>query len=276
MRFHESFITGPDGTSLFMREAEVPNARANVLLVHGLGEHSGRYRHVAEFLGRHGYRFWSVDLRGHGRSAGRRGDILRYDQLLDDLHTAVSRLGESLPLFLYGHSLGGQLVLNFAIRRAFSIGGAIAASPWLDLVFQPQALQLALAKIALKLCPGFTQRTKLDPRHISRDQEFLRMLWDELIHDRISARMYAELVAAAAFARSNAARFDLPLLLIHGEADPVTCPRATETFFKKAASSDKTLRLYPGLLHETHNELERETVLGNVVAWLNERSGSSA
>src|SRR5438067_2431459 len=134
IKFRESWLETPDGVRLFVRCAgpEPEPMRASVLLVHGMGEHSARYFHVAEHLVRRGYRVCALDLRGHGRSTGRRGDITRYEVLLDDLALAWERLlpADGAPSFLYGHSLGGQIALNFAVEKKPAVAGAVITSPW--------------------------------------------------------------------------------------------------------------------------------------------------
>ena len=264
----------PDGTVLFVHRLEPRQAvRANVVLVHGLGEHSARYRHVAERLAAFGFRPCLFDLRGHGRSEGKRGHIGSYEELLDDAAAVFAEFArDGTPTFLYGHSLGGQLAINFATGRKPAIAGLIIASPWLELAFAPRFWKLWLAQLAVRCWPRWTQQTEVRPERLSRDPAFLSSLPDpELIHHRLSAHMYFELVAGARRARDNAATMEAPLLLVQGEADPITSVEATRAFFKNAQSPDKTLLLYPGGLHETHNDLDRETVLRDVVEWLDRR-----
>lgn len=272
----ESRLAMRDGARLFLRRARVSGAtRANVVLIHGMGEHSSRYLHVAEKLAQHGFGACLFDLRGHGSSDGRRGHIKNYQQLMDDIGTVWQEVaGAGRPLFLYGHSLGGQLALNFALdARQPSPTGVIAASPWLDLAFIPRWWKRWLARVARHLWPGFTQVTEVIPTRLSRDQAFLEAMPDrDLVHHLISARMYHELTNGARRARARASKFRAPLYLIHGDADAVTSAAATRAFFEKAVSPDKTLRIYPGGLHETHNDLDRETVLLDLLAWLDARS----
>lgn len=247
--------------------------KANVLLTHGLGEHSGRYGHVALFFAQHGYRLCSYDLRGHGRSGGRRGHINHYGELLDDLEKVVNfHARDGVPMFLYGHSLGAQITLNYLLRRHQPVRGAIIASPWLELVFRPGWLKVLLAKIMMGFWPTFTQNGPDDPASLSRDLDFLDSLpGGDLLHHKISARMYGELLAGASRARAGAAQFDYPLFLLHGTDDPMTSAAATESFFQKVASQDKTLKLHPAMRHETHNEIGRETVLAEIVQWMDRR-----
>ncbi|MGB8353774.1 MAG: lysophospholipase [Chthoniobacteraceae bacterium] len=279
MDFEEKFITAGGGSSLFLRSAKLEQkSKASVLLTHGMGEHSGRYRHVAEFLAGRGYRLCTYDLRGHGRSGGRRGYIQNYDELLDDLAMVkehYARPGE--PMFLYGHSMGGQITLNYMLERRPKVQGAIVASPWLELSFRPSRWKLLMAKIMLKLWPTFTQDGPDDDTLLSRDATFLASMPErDLLHHKMSARMYHELLGGALNSMRRAGECDYPLLMIHGAEDPLTSAKATEAFFKKVVSKDKTLKIYPDMLHETHNEIGREGVLGGMAEWMGERSTKAA
>ncbi len=271
---HECRVRMRDGARLFLRCIEPQTARASVLLVHGMGEHSSRYLHVAERLAQNGFRVCLFDLRGHGRSDGRRGHVENYAQLLDDIAAVENEIArDGSPIFLYGHSLGGQLVINFVIDRKSAAHGVIAASPWFALAFMPRAWKLWLAQLAVRIWPQFTQQTDVRPERLSRDQAFLQSMPDlELVHHTMSAHMYFELVRGAARARECAEKFNLPLLLIQGGDDPITSAAATRAFFEKAKCPDKTLRIYPGGLHETHNDLDREIVLRDVLYWLDARA----
>lgn len=273
IHFCETILTARDRTPLFTRSAVLDQntkIKAGVLLTHGMGEHSARYFHVAEFLAKHGYRLCAYDLRGHGRSGGRRGHIDRYEDLLDDLEIVMNHHArEGVPLFLYGHSLGGQITLNFLQRRHPAVRGAVITSPWLRLAFQPAPWKVLLAKITLKFWPTFTQDAPDDPAQLSRDPDFLASMPDsDLTHNKMSARMFNELLQGARRASMEAFQCSYPLYLAHGADDPLTSAPATESFFKNAASPDKTLKIYPSMRHETHNEIGRETVLADIVEWL--------
>ena len=270
----ETFLPGGGRPSLFLRSAAVEgNMKADVLLTHGLGEHSARYGHVARFFAQHGYRLCTYDLRGHGRSHGRRGHIQRYGEFLDDLQMVMEHYRrEGVPMFLYGHSLGGQITLNYLLQRRPRVSGAIIASPWLALAFQPGRLKVLLAKIMNRLWPSFTQFTLDDPAALSRDLAFLAsMQGQDLVHHLVSARMFGEVLAGADRTCEGSAGYDCPLLLIHGADDPLTSAAATESFFEKVAAPDKTLKIYPGMRHETHNEIGRETVLAEMAEWMDRR-----
>ena len=277
-RFEENFIEGDSGSRLFLRRAEVEHPAADVLLVHGMGEHSARYFHVAEVLGERGFRVCAFDLRGHGRSGGSRGDLAAYDEFLRDLeHVYRFYRSENVPMFIYGHSLGGQIALHFAATEPARFAGVIIASPWLLLAFEPHPWKLALARFAMRFWPNFTQDTGMRTDQLSRDMDFLLGMTDlDLVHHRMSARMFFMLRNAGQSGVSLGPKLTQPLLFIHGAADPVTSARATEELFHKAAAADKTLKIYPGTLHETHNDTNRDEVLADIAAWLSQHSAGRA
>ena len=267
----EGALQLPGGASLFLRWIEARGeARASIMLIHGMGEHSARYLHVGGFLAARGYRVCAWDMRGHGRSPGRRGDIESYGVLLEDVDAVFRRYNEEGRVsFLYGHSLGGQLLINFFAKHRPPVSGAVVASPWLELAFRPKRWKLWLARLALRVSPGWTQDSGLDDSRLSADRDFLRSMKDnDLIHRRMSARMFDELTRGARSAVENAAAFDCPALFLHGMADPVTSRAATEAFFQNAATEDKTLLTYPETRHETHNDRGRDAVLADIAAWL--------
>ncbi|HEX4084162.1 MAG TPA: alpha/beta hydrolase [Chthoniobacteraceae bacterium] len=266
-----------DGVRLFIRcsGATAGPERGTVLLTHGMGEHSSRYYHVIRRLNATGLRVVAWDLRGHGRSGGARGDIRDYAVLVDDLLEVwglpeIQASGE--PVYLYGHSLGGQITLNFAVRHQPRAAGLIITSPWLRLAFRPPRWKVAIASLAAMLWPTLTQDTEVVPARLSRDQAFLRSMPDpQLVHHRMSARMYHALTAGAARAAREAVHLSYPMLLVHGSRDPVTSAAATEEFFHALESRDKSLIIVPESLHETHNDLCRESVLDQITAWLDAR-----
>jgi alpha-beta hydrolase superfamily lysophospholipase len=271
--FRDAFIEARDGTRLFVRTGSPTGpAKGTVVITHGRGEHSGRYAHVASALIAHGFAAALFDLRGHGRSSGRRGDVPGYAALLDDLGCVLQRIcaDSAGPLFLFGHSLGGQIVLNYLIENEEkNCRGAVVASPYLRLAFQPERWRLALAALFRKTLPAITLRTFLPPSRLSRDEAHLVSLPDlDLIHHRISSRMFDAVEQGAAAALAGAPRMKVPLLLIHGANDSVTSVEATREFFAAAGAEDKTLEVFPGMLHETHNDLGRERVIETIIRWL--------
>jgi alpha-beta hydrolase superfamily lysophospholipase len=270
----EEFLDRDNEVRWFIRSASpVAAPRARVIGTHGLGEHSNRFGHVAAELVARGYRVVAWDLRGHGRSTGVRGDVQDYGHLLEDLGAVRERyMVPGLPLFLYGHSLGGQITLRYLETTGVDCRGAIAASPWLRLAFTPPWWKLALAKLAMRLWPSFVQPTGHHWQKLSRDFTHLSTFPDlDLVHHGISARMYFAVRTAGEQALAEAGGVRVPLFLLHGDADPVTSHRSTCEFFERVGSEDKTLRIFPENRHETHNDLDRAQVIGAIGDWIEGR-----
>ena len=266
----------PDGIQFYFQgwQPETP-PKAVVCLVHGLGEHSGRYAHVAAALNDAGYALLGFDLRGHGKSGGPRGHTPSYDTLLDDIGRLLDEAAArypGLPRFLYGQSLGGNLVLNYALRRKPAIAGVVATSPWLRLSSAPPAARMTLGRVMNRLLPAFVQSSGLDPTGLSRDPEVVRAYKvDPLVHDRLSARLGMAAIEAGEWALAHAAEFPLPLLLAHGSADKLTSATASAEFAKKVPG-DCTFKLWDGFYHETHNEPEKAEVLSFMIDWLRQHT----
>lgn len=260
-----------DGLRLHAREW-LPSGepRAVLCLVHGHGEHSGRYEHVARFLNHAGCGLLAMDLRGHGRSAGQRGHVGSYDLLLADIAVLLdeaARRHPDLPRFLYGHSMGGNLVLNCALRRGDVLSGIIASAPMLRTAFDPPAWKDLLGRLMIRLWPAMPLRSGLETEALSRDPEVVHAYReDPLVHDRVTPR-FLEVLEAGRWTLQRAADLSLPLLLMHGDADRITSAQASVQFAARAGCGC-TLQIWPGLYHEIHNEPEKGQVLSRVTEWL--------
>jgi len=265
-------FTAPDGTALFTRQWPVAGARAAILLVHGVAEHSGRYAHVAAYLNGQGYAVYALDLRGHGRSPGPRAYVGRYDLYLDDLLAYFQQVAAEepgRPIFILGHSMGGLLALVFTARRQSSLAGMITSGApvalgevtpgWL------QAVSGVLARIAPRL-----PVVRLSAADISRDPA-VRAAYDrDPLNYRgwLSARQGVELIALADEARAGLPGITIPCLCLHGSADAIAPPASLEIIAREIGATDKTIRCYEGFYHEVFNEPGKEAVLADVGAWL--------
>jgi alpha-beta hydrolase superfamily lysophospholipase len=269
----------PDGTATVLREWAVPAdvaQRGSLLLVHGLGEHSGRYAHVAERIAGLGVRVRGYDLRGHGRSGGARGSIPYPDALLDDLRAVFDDLAgkdEDVP-FLLGHSMGGAIAARAATGGWLMPRGLILSSPGLLLPTGPlEAGALALAR---RLAPDRGLPNRLPVDRLSHDaREVAKYRADDLNHDRITARLYDFMVDAGERARTDAAHFNAPTLLLVAGADALVDPRGARELSAALPPGVGTLHWYDGLYHELFNEREpeRTLVLDDLAAWLEEQLG---
>ena len=251
-----------------------PDPKAIVVLHHGFNDHSGRYPHVAKALTEAGYSLYAFDWRGHGKSGGPRGHTPNYDSLLDDYGLVVAEAKKDQPgkkVFLYGHSMGGNIALNYALRRPEGLAGAVITSPQLRLSFEPPAWQVALARVMASLYPTFSQKANLDAGTISHNPAVVQAYrHDPLIHGTISAKLFFSIVEAASYALAHAADLKIPILLAHGGDDPLTDPKATQEFYERITFADKTFKRYDGQFHELHNETDPMRLLKDVVEWLNQ------
>jgi len=210
------------------------------------------------------------DLRGHGQSDGPRGHAPCYEALLDDITLLLDKGRElaAAPQFLYGHSLGGNLLLVHALRRRPALAGLIATGPWLELAMRVPAWKTRLGKVMCRIAPTFAMPNGLNRPDLSRDADVVRAYeTDPLVHDRISARMGMDLLDAGAWALAHAGELELPVLLMHGLADRITSAQASRRFAERV-HGDCTYRGWEGLRHEIHNEPEKGEVLAAVIAWL--------
>jgi alpha-beta hydrolase superfamily lysophospholipase len=276
MQHVETSYASKDGLKLYSQSWQPDGApKAVVCLVHGIGEHSGRYAHVAEALCAAGYALCAYDLRGHGRSEGPRGHSPTFDAMLDDISLLLSEAGQRYPgrpQFLYGHSLGGNLVLNYGLRRRPALKGVVATSSGLRTATPPPAFKLWLGRIFYTVWPGLTLSTGLALDGLSRDRSVIeKYRADPLVHGLVSARFALDFLNAGEWALAHAAEFPLPLLLEHGTADRLTSVQASRDFAAKAGGRCM-LKLWDGLYHETHNEPEKAEVLAYLVAWLNQQA----
>ena len=261
-----------DGLGLYAVEW-IPEGemRGAICLFHGLGEHSGRYEHVAEFMNRNGYGVLAIDLRGHGNSEGQRGHSPGIEGMLNDLDLLINYATEKYsdqPLFLYGHSLGGNLVLHYGLKRSPLVNGIVITSPFLRAAFEPAAWKITLGKVMYTLWPSLSLGNELDPSALSKDQAVVdAYVQDPLVHDRVTSRMGIDMLNTGEWALENAASFPLPLLLMHGGGDRVCSPEASREFALKAGKIC-TLKMWDGLAHELHNEPEKEKVLSYMLQWI--------
>lgn len=271
-------LIAPDGQRLFACEwradTDAPR-RGVVCIVHGMGEHSGRYGHIAAAFAAAGYAVLAHDQRGHGRTAGKRGHTPSYEALLDDVGLLL-RLAEQrypgLPRFLYGHSMGGNVVLGFVLRKQPPLAGVIATSPWLKLAFAPPPAKVRLARIMNRLWPSFSDSAGLNPADLYRPAEATAAYRsDPYVHDAISVRFFTALHAAGLWSLAHADRLTIPLLLMHGTADRICSFEASSQFAEAAPRELRTFRTWEDGYHELHNEPFQQEVIKSIISWTNER-----
>jgi alpha-beta hydrolase superfamily lysophospholipase len=267
-----SSFSGEGGVEIHTKAWPAPgDPRATVVIAHGGGEHSGRYRHVAGRLNSEGYSVFALDHRGHGLSAGKRGLLDRLGRVVADLGTAVGLARAELsgkPLFLLGHSTGGCIALQYALEQPQTLDGLVLTAP-LAMLGTASPLEMALARAVSKVAPGLGV-FKVDASTVSRDPEVVRA-YDEdplVIHGKLAARTITELAAVIDRFPARVGELRLPLLVMIGTADVLVPPDAGRMVHAGAGSADKRLIEYEGLYHEILNEPEQEKVMDDLVAWL--------
>ena len=252
--------------------APVREPRGTVLIVHGLGEHSGRYEHVAAKLRDWGWAVVSYDHRGHGRSEGKRGRLNHADDLLTDLALVFDtvRASSPPPLVLLGHSMGGQVAAQFVAENRRPVNALVLSSPALNPgLTRSRALQLAIAHA---LASNFAVPSGLLPRYTSHDPESVRRyMTDPLVHGKVTAKLVRSIVDGGARARAMASRWTVPTLLMYAGDDKLVKAAGSAEFAANAPSAVVRSHRFDGLYHEIFNELEKEKVFDVLREWLDER-----
>ncbi len=260
-----------DGLKIYGQGWSVDSPKAVIALVHGFAEHSSRYQHVAEFFTSNGFAVIAYDRRGHGKSEGKRAHTISYDALLDEIERLCAEsksLFADAPVILYGHSQGGNLVLNAGIRRKMNVLGIIATAPWIELAFQPSAPLVFVGKLMRKIMPGFTQTNQLDTGHLSRSPEVVKAYEeDPLVISVITSETGVSMLESAAWLLEKEHELPAPTLLMHGTGDQITSHDATKRF-SSLAKGDTTFQSWNGLYHEIHNEPEQDEVLDFALNWI--------
>jgi len=269
MDFHIKLRNGQILKGMIQSPGE--NAKGVVILVHGLGEHIQRYSHWANLFNKEGFAFTGVDLPGHGRSDGRRGYIKNYTQvgeMIDILINTCKKTFPGVPVYIYGHSLGGGIVLEYLLKRNPKIKGAIVTSPWLLLSFEPAKAKVVMASIIKNILPGLIQPSGLNVSHISHDEAIVeKYKADALVHGKISVSLFHAAMTAARYSLDHASELKIPILLMHGADDQICSPEGSREFAAKTNMAE--LKIWEGGFHELHNEPFKEEVFRYIINWIN-------
>jgi acylglycerol lipase len=253
-----------------MLQSPGENVRGVIICVHGIGEHIQRYLYWAGLFKEEGIGFTGVDLPGHGRSDGKRGYIRNYAQLgemIDILLKTCASTFPGVPLYIYGHSLGGGVVLDYILRNNPKVKGAIITSPWLRLSFEPSKSKLIIAGIMKNIIPGLILPSGLIVSHISHDETVVEKYKnDPLIHYKISLSVFHEAVRAGKYSLAHASDLKIRTLLMHGNDDLITSPEASREFASKTNLVE--LKIWDGGYHELHNEPFKKEVFKYILNWI--------
>lgn len=265
------FTGAARGTIYWQGWAPEGDVKGVLVLSHGYAEHGGRYAHVAERLAADGFATYAPDHRGHGRSEGPRANVNRMAEVVTDLDAMIDvATGEhpGVPLFLYGHSMGGLIALRYAIAHQSKLSGLLLSGPAV-VTSVGSKFERSAAKLLSRITPNL-RPTPLDSSLICRDPEVVRKYdTDPLVYrGKIPVRTGAESLITADAVITDLAKLRLPLLIVQGTEDKLVSPTGAQLVAGSASSEDITLKLYEGLYHEVHNEPEHEAVLDDIAAWL--------
>jgi alpha-beta hydrolase superfamily lysophospholipase len=278
LRRREGQLVLSDGGERYAYAWLPPDPSRALILVHGFAEHAGRYEEMATHFAARGFGVHAYDQAGHGRTPGPRGHVDRFDRLLEDLAVFVEWVRAEhpgLPIVLAGHSMGGLVTAATAAFRRPNVDRIVLSGALLDLDANASAdrrLRLFMARLLSVVAPRLGLSTGLDAAGLSRDPEVVRRyLADPLVKDRMTARFASGLFETVARVREAASRIERPILIQHGEADPI-CPVAGSRRFHAglapAIAEQSRLSVYPGLRHEIWNEPERGAIWQDVLDWL--------
>jgi alpha-beta hydrolase superfamily lysophospholipase len=272
MTFVEETVTAADGLRLYVRRHEVEHSRGQVLIVHGFGEHSGRYAALTEHLIRHRYGVTAYDHRGHGLSDGLPGHVDRFDEYEDDLDRvllSVRARGQSQEPFLLGHSMGGLIVLRYLAKERKPIAAAVVSAPLIEVAVRVPAHKMMIARVGARVAPRLRLGNGIDPSVLSRDSEVgLAYAADPLVNRVVSTRWFTEATKAMEEIKQWAPRITVPLLVMHGTEDKLARVESTRALFEQLGSKEKELGIYQGYYHELFNEPEKQQIFDRVSTWL--------
>jgi len=276
-------FSGYGGLKLCGRHWKTEHPQAVLLIIHGMGEHSGRYATMGEYLREHGISVFSYDLRGHGLSGGKRGLIMSFDEFREDVRLAVSQMSQSYPtapFFIMGHSLGGTILLDFMDARADNSQtpmrtvlprGIIVSAPALGAPGIPP-YRIKIAKLLSALAPRLIMNTGLDSNSLSRIADVCQQYRDDpLVHGKACVRLSGELESAQKRIFMGAERLRTAMLLSYGSEDNLVPRAPLERYFAAAGAQDKTFRVFDGAFHELHNDSIRDEVYSLYYKWILER-----
>jgi alpha-beta hydrolase superfamily lysophospholipase len=279
-KHEEGFLYSADHLRLYWQRFTPRSARASVAVLHGGGDHSGRYPGITAALVHSGYQVALVDFRGHGQSDGRRWYVDTFADYLSDLDAFVAKLSQdgvaNDQLFVAGHSQGGLVAALWGLSRGRHVSGFVLTSPYFRMAIKPPLLKVVGAKIVGRAMPWLPVSTGIRMEELTSDPDHMRWTERDPLYGRATTpRWFDESRRAQREVMRRAAEWEHPLLVLAGGADPIADTSAMRAFVEAARAEDKQYRVYEGFRHEVLNEAERERPLGDAVAWLSERTRPS-
>jgi alpha-beta hydrolase superfamily lysophospholipase len=273
MRSADGYFVGVGGLRLYYRSWEQPRARAAIAIVHGLGEHSGRYEATADRLAGYGFSTFALDLRGHGLSEGRRGHVNRFETYLQDVDRFRRELyglvDVGTPLFLLGHSMGGLIALRYLEEFDTPMRGAVIVSPWLATAAPAPHWKITLARALNRLLPAMPFNSGVDPGHLSHDPAVVHAYRDDpLVHSRITPRLFCEASSAMGMTLRRSDRIKVPLLFLLAGDDRIVSTDKSQAFARALSARSVNIRVYENCFHEVLNEPTRAQPLHDLRDWM--------
>lgn len=261
------------GTKLYCTAWQPTNSpKAVLFIVHGLGEHLGRYEEMAKIFTENQLAVFAFDHRGHGQSEGKKGHAESIEQLVEDVEYALMQCRNiflSLPIFLFGHSMGGQIVASYLDKvKSKEINGAIISSSWFRIANPPPLWQIKLIKRLKSIFPALTQSNRLNPKNISSvASEVAAYQKDPLIHDKISLALFNTLFQNGLRLIHNAQKAKIPVLVCHGNRDQITATLGSEQYANNLGEKAE-FKIWPDAFHEPHHDKDKETVVQFYADWV--------
>jgi len=270
---HQEFTFNLHKTDFYGETWQVESPKASIVILHGMGGHLNRYTHVIKEFVDINFNVVAYDNFGHGKTSGKRGHNPNYDALLDVIDFNIKKakqLSPELPVFIYGHSMGANLIMNYALRRNHTLKGIIATSPFLKLAFEPPAWKMFFGKILQKIAPSVTLGNEINPETISRNnKEVIKYETDKLVHNKISPNYSLKIIETGTWAIENANKLKTPMFIVHGTGDKIISHLGSKEF--SVNTSFATLHLIEDGYHELHNDTCKKELLKLVTNWATEQ-----
>lgn len=272
-RTEDGFFTARDRLRLYWTSLLPEQPRAHLAVVHGYGDHIGRYRSTFEALAAQGLGVHGFDYRGHGRADGRRAYCQAWTDYLDDLELFWERTHKAAadkPLFLLAHSHGALMAVHLLARGGLQgLAGLVLSAPYFRLAFTPPPLKFLAARGVGRLIPWLPIKTELTPQDLTHDEAVQRATWEDPLYNRtVTPRWFVESTRAQGEVLALASRVQRPALFFMGAEDRVACLRTAKAFFQAVPAQDKSFKEYPGMRHEPLNERGREQVHQDIAGWI--------
>jgi len=274
MKHNQGTFNGTKNQKLFYKYwlPDDPSPRAALLVVHGLAEHCGRYSNVVDYFVPRGYAVYGLDHVGHGQSEGLRVYVDHFNDFTDNVKIYFDMIRQwqpDLPIFIIGHSMGGLITTFYLFEHQDELQGAVLSAPLIKAGNETSTLMITLAKTFSKIWPKLPL-APVEAQGVSRDPVVVQAYIDDplVYNGKITARLGVELVRAMQQVEMQAAVIKLPLLILQGSNDTLVNPAGAQKLYEQVSTSDKQIKIYPGLYHEIFNEPEHEQVLADVEMWL--------